>query len=88
MNEQHIGPSPEGVMHGPYPKTENHPWDQANGIHDAIDHAEGQSLINAEQATALDHNAYELDDDASREQERLNTEADNKFYQSMEHARR
>jgi hypothetical protein len=65
-----------GVMHGPYPQTEAHPWDQSNGHNEAVDDALRTGRINSEQYSALIDgpiNTSMVEDNA--EQTRLDDEA-------------
>jgi hypothetical protein len=54
LPEGHEQPSiSSGVMHGPYPQTEAHPWDQSNGHNDAVDDAFASGRIGHEQRDAM-----------------------------------
>jgi hypothetical protein len=70
MSDQNQAPSPEGVMHGPYPQTQEHPFDQLNGHYDAIDSAN----ISHEDAEDLRDNLGQIAMEAYDEDEQLRYE--------------
>lgn len=75
MSEQNAGPSPEGVMHGPYPKTEAHPWDQSIGHENAVDEAIESGRITPEQGAELYDNLISVHMDAHTESLAMEEEA-------------
>lgn len=58
--QSYPGPLPEGVQHGPYPKTEAHPFDQSNGHANAIDEARDWHRIGEDNAQDLQDNLATL----------------------------
>jgi hypothetical protein len=75
MSEQDQGPSPNGVMHGPYPKTDAHPWDQSIGHHNAINEAFEAERISEQSAIDLQGNMEPVDTDALNEELDLEEQA-------------
>ncbi len=76
MSEELSGPSPEGVIHGPYPLTEAHPWDQANGHSSGILEAYSKDRINLGKAELLEANLGAIVNDAYTEELSIHYEDD------------
>lgn len=88
LPEGHEQPSiASGVMHGPYPQTEAHPWDQINGHDAAVTEAYYSGSVSRENADKLRDNLGSLATDAHHEQLEIDYEKEQAAKEADDEAR-